>query len=424
MKYLGCLLTLFLNLWLCTISYAQPLELIFWHAMAGSLGEEVQHLADDFNHSQSDVVIKPVYKGDYVETLTSFAGAFRANKAPAIVQIFEAGSATMLAPQGVIKPLDELMQEQGIALPKQDFIPSVRDFYSRKGILMAMPFNLSTPVLYYNRDLLEKIGYKQFNIPQTWDEMELLAKRLKDAGLDCTYTSAYPGWIVVESYLAIHGLPLIQDKPLRAAFNSTHLVNHLARLNRWNKAHYFRYGGRLDEATLLFTSSVCPLFSQSSGAYNSLSALVPFHLGVALMPLDKQASTKRYANLAGGAALWVVAGQTQQNYKGIAQFFAYLAKPEVQKKWHAHTGYLPLGMRGIYADLVRTSTHPVLRLAQKDLANNSVNKTAGPQSQIRRINNEILEAMFAGLMGPDEALWVATKRVNHALWRFTKNTGG
>ena len=404
---------------------AKPVELVFWHGMAGHLGDEVRLLADDFNASQTDYMIKPVYKGDYIETLTSFAAAFRAHKPPSIVQIFEVGTAMMLSPKGVIKPVDQLMEEQKLSLPEDDFIQSVREFYSRDGQLMAMPFNLSAPVLYYNQNILEKIGYNSVNFPQTWGEMELLAQKIKKAGYDCTYTTAYPGWILFESYLAIHGLALTEANPVRAVFDTPQLAHHFRRLKRWHDMHYFRYGGRVDDATILFTSSICPLFSQSSGAYNSLSSLVSFKLGVARMPLDTEVSQVRHANVAGGAALWAVAGQSDAQYKGVARFFAFIAQPEQQKRWHEHTGYLPLGLKGIYANIVQFSHHPALLLARSDLEsqlNDRSSKHSGPQNQIRGINDEVLEAMFAGLITPDKALHEASIRSNHVLLRFVRNT--
>ncbi|QMT59330.1 extracellular solute-binding protein [Legionella sp. PC997] len=406
---------------------AKRVELMFWHGMAGHLGEEVRLLADEFNHSQSQYTIKPVYKGNYVETLTSFAAAFRAHHPPAIVQIFEVGTAIMESPEGVIKPVDELMQEQGISLPKEDFIPSIREFYSKNGHLMALPFNLSVATLYYNLDVLAKVGYSQANFPRTWGEMEVLAKKLKKAGYDCTYTTAYPGWVLFESFLAIHGLPLTQDNPVRAVYVTPQLVRHFERLQRWYSLHYFRYAGRVDDATILFTSGVCPLFSQSSGAYNSLSALVPFHIGIASMPLDTSVSQVRHANVAGGAALWAVAGQSETHYKGIAQFFAFIAKPEIQKRWHEQTGYLPIGLQGIYADILQSSTHPTLLMARTDLTGEVSEKPLprfGPQNQIRGINDEVLEAMFAGLLSPKEALHESAVRTDHVLWRFARNTKG
>ncbi|MDF1929835.1 extracellular solute-binding protein [Legionella pneumophila] len=421
MKILFLLLLIFLSV---IPAQAKPVELVFWHAMAGHLGDEVRLLADDFNKSQNQYLVKPIYKGNYTETLTNFAAAFRARQAPSIVQIFEVGTSIMLAPPGVIKPVDLLMSEQGISLPKDDFIQSVREFYSRDGQLMAMPFNLSAPVLYYNADILAKVGYGKHNFPQTWSAMEIMAEKIKKAGYDCTYTTAYPGWVLFESFLAIHGLPITQGNPARAAFHTPQLMAHFQRLKRWHDLHYFRYGGRVDDATILFTSSVCPLFSQSSGAYNSLSALVPFHLGVATMPLDTGASPIRHANVAGGAALWAVGGQTEEQYRGIARFFAFIAKPEVQKRWHEHTGYLPLGLKGVYANIVQSSQHPALLLARTDQDNlpEKPYKHMGPQNQIRGINDEVLEAMFADLMSPEEALNEATIRANHLLLRFARNT--
>ncbi|MFI4919471.1 MAG: extracellular solute-binding protein [Legionellales bacterium] len=404
---------------------AQPVELVFWHSMAGTIGDEVRLLVADFNRSQNEYIIKPVYKGDYVETLTSFAAAFRAHQPPAIVQVFEVGTAIMLSPAGVIKPVDELMREQHVALPEEDFIQSVRDFYSRDGQLMGMPFNLSAPILYYNADVLAKVGYSSANFPRTWIELEVLAEKMKQAGYDCTYTTAYPGWILFESYLAIHGLPITQTHPVRAVFDTPQLARHFARLQRWQELHYFRYGGRVDDATVLFTSAVCPLFSQSSGAYNSLLSLVPFQLGVAVMPLDTEVSKVRHANAAGGAALWAVAGQTQKNDKGIAQFFSFIAQPQIQKRWHEHTGYLPLGLKGVYAEILASSHHPALRLVQTDLEDQQQAKAlrnTGPQNQIRGINDEILEAMFAGLMSARDALHEAVVRSNHVLARFLRNT--
>lgn len=418
-------LIFFITLLFSTSLMAKPIELVFWHGMAGHLGEEVRALTEEFNLSQNEYLIKPVYKGDYVETLTSFAAAVRAHKPPSIVQIFEVGTSILVSPKGVIKPVDELMQEQRLRLPKEDMIQSVLEFYSRNNQLMAMPFNLSAPALYYNLDILAKVGYSKANFPKTWSQMEVLAAKLKQAGYDCTYTTAYPGWVLFESFLAIHGLPLTHMNPPKAAFNTPQLARHFERLKRWHSLKYFRYGGRVDDATIYFTSGVCPLFSQSSGAYNSLSALVSFRLGVAAMPLDTQASSVRHANVAGGAALWAVGGQTSEQYKGIAQFFMFIAKPEIQKRWHEHTGYLPIGLKGRYASISDSSKHPSLLLARADLVdklNSPPIKNSGPQNQIRSINDQELEAMFAGLISPTDALNEASMRVDHILLRFARNT--
>lgn len=421
-----CLLMLWgLILFISAPLYAKPVELIFWHAMAGNLNEEVQALANDFNHQQVQYRVIPVYKGNYLETLTSFAAAFRAHQQPAMVQIFEVGTALMLSPKGVIKPVADIMEENHARLPEVDFIPSVKAFYSRDGRLMAMPFNLSAPILFYNEDALAKAGYTAKNFPKTWADMEVLAKRLQHKGSGCTYTSAYPGWILFESFMAIHGLQMTKDNGQQAAFATDKLLSHFQRMKRWYDARYFRYAGRVDDATILFTSGTCPLLSQSSGAYTGLKSIAPFRVGVARMPQDLNASATRYANVAGGAALWVSEGLTKEQYQGVAQFLMFLAKPKVQARWQERTGYLPLGFTGIYAGIIEQSHQRILKLAKDDLSAPlpvGFKVYLGPQNQIRMVVDDAFEAMFANLLSPRSALETAALRANHVLARFLKNT--
>ena len=423
------MMRLFLTLICCCILtplQAKPEEIVLWHSLAGNLGAAVQKITNGFNQSQTAYLIKPVYKGDYIESLTSFAAAFRAHQPPALLQVFEVGTATMLVPSGIIKPVDEIMEEEGLTLPKASMFPAVRASYSKDKRLMAMPFNTSVPTLFYNADALAKVGYntpKAF--PRTWDGLEILASKLKHAGFSCVYTSAYPAWILIESFSAIHGLPMMNRITQRASFNNKKMIHHLERLVSWQRLHYFEYGGRTDNATVLFTSGRCPLLSQSSGAYNSLSELVSFHVGMAPMPMEGQISERRFNNVAGGAALWAVAGKPASVYRGIALFFAYLADPKVQQQWHEATGYLPLGVVGVYRELARENHHPSLQLAEQEFMGNTESGPLlplGPLNQIRAINDEALEAIFAGIKSPQQAMDDAVLRANHALIRFSHNT--
>ena len=414
----------FIIFFVMTSLKAEPTDIVLWHSLAGALGEEVNRLAIGFNHSQSDYVIKPIYKGDYIESLTSFSAAFRAHQAPALVQVFEVGTGVLLASPEAIKPVDDLMVEQCFSLPKSDFFPAVLAYYSRNGRLMAMPFNISIPVLFYNKAVLAKAGYAPNTFPRTWDEFEALAVRLKRQGFSCTYTSAYPSWILMESYSALHGLAMMDKDSRVAVYNNAFMVRHLARLLRWKRLHYFDYGGRTDDATMLFTSGRCPVLSQSSGGYNSLSQLALFSVGIAPMPLDEGVSHQRSDNVVGGAALWAVAQQSPKVYQGIAQFFMYLSTPRVQKEWHQRTGYLPLGVTGGYERILRDEKTPLLLLAESEWGSEKQGVSVGPgaQHEIRSINDKALEWIFSGMKTPQEALDLAVARANEAEHRFVKNT--
>lgn len=409
------------------LSIAQPtsrIGIVMWHSLAGQLGLELDQLVAGFNNSQADFTIKPVYKGEYTDTITSFAAAFRAKQAPGLVQIFEVGTATMLVPTGIIKPLATLLQEQHVSLPTHDFLPALRSFYSHSGQLQAMPFNTSIPVMYYNANALARVGVNDA-LPQTWQELEALVVKLKQAGYTCAYTSAYPAWIHIESFLALHGLPLVDPLTHKANYNNPALIHHLERLQRWHDQHYFTYGGRASDATVLFTSGRCPIFSQSSGSYASLKTMATFPINVAALPLDTSISTSRHANVVGGGALWAVAGQRAIVYRGIALFYAYLAQPANQARWQERTGYIPVGLTGRYASVLQTG-QPMQMLALQELNKPQSTRVGAygiPQHQIRAINDELLEMIFANIKAPKQALTDAVERANSAILRFARNTG-
>lgn len=395
--------------------HAKPVQIVFWHSMAGQLGETLNAVSARFNEAYPQYQVQPVYKGDYTESLTSFSAAFRAKQAPSLIQVYEVGTAMMLASPGVIKPLADIMVEQGISLPYQDFLPAVSAAYSDKGRLMAMPFNLSIPVIFYNADMLKKLGVKQF--PKTWAALEILADKLVKSGYSCAYTSAYPAWILLESYAAINGIDTLNS-------SASHLyLKHLARLKAWQDKQYFNYGGRTDEAMMLFTSEHCALLSQSSGSYRALSQLTPFNLGVALMPYDTNLTHKRQANVVGGAALWAVSGQSTEVYHGIALFFAYLARTETQDDWHRQTGYLPIGLSGQYASILDTGQKDMLELAMQDWHHQVIFIAHHlPQNRLRGISEQALTALFAGLKSPELAIHDAKISANHVIARFLQNT--
>ncbi|MGQ3889064.1 extracellular solute-binding protein [Legionella sp. CNM-1927-20] len=417
---------LFLVLAFLGKTWAQKVDIVLWHSLAGNLGVVLQQLVDNFNQAQKEYVIKPIYKGEYNDTITSFAAAFKAKQPPALIQVFEVGTGIMLAPAGIIKPLHEIMAEQNQRLPTENFLPALLSFYSYKGKLQALPFNTSIPVIFYNADALASVGINDKNFPATWDELENLAALLKTKGYQCTYTSAYPAWILIEAFSSLHGLPLFDSEEQKAVYNNKAVIHHLERLRQWQKKHYFDYGGRASDATSLFTSGKCVMYSQSSGSYKSVSKLVNFRVGVAALPLDPSVSQLRYNSVNGGAALWAVAGQSSKIYEGIAQFYTYLLKPQVQQRWYQSTGYIPISMSGDYAFIMRDNVQPVLSLAQKELANSIpqklLNLSTIPQNQIRNINDEAIEAIFAGIKTPKVAMDDAVTRANFALARFLRNT--
>src|SRR5512134_712230 len=139
-------------------AYAQT-EIQWWHSMQGALGERVNELANKFNASQKDYKVVATYKGQYPVSMTAAIAAFRAGKAPHILQVFEVGTATMMAAKGAIVPVAKVMADAKEPFDPKAYLPTVAGYYTDlKGNMLSFPFNSSTVMFYINKDAFKKAG--------------------------------------------------------------------------------------------------------------------------------------------------------------------------------------------------------------------------------------------------------------------------
>ena len=418
---------------MATAAFAQT-EVQWWHAMGGALGEKLNKIADDFNATQSDYKITPVYKGNYTETLTAAIAAFRARENPAIVQVFEVGTATMMAAEGAIYPVYELMADAGEPFDPNDYLASVTGYYTdTDGNMLSMPFNSSTPVLYYNKDVFKKAGLDPEAPPQTWPELAEAAKTIIDSGAaTCGFTTGWQSWVQLENFSALHDASFASKAngfggfDTELAFNSPLHVTHVQSLADWKKDGVFKYGGRRSDSAPLFYSGECAMYMNSSAAYAGVSANAKdFEFGVGMLPYWPQVDGAPQNSIIGGATLWVLQGRPEDEYKGVAKFFSYLSSPEVQAWWHQATGYLPITSasyelskkQGFYDENPGTDTS-IKQMTLNPPTENSKGLRLGNFVQIRDIINEELETVWAGEKTAKEALDRAVARGNDLLREF------
>jgi len=414
-----------------TSAFAQA-EISWWHAMGGVNGERINKMAEDFNATQSEYKIMPVYKGNYTETMTAAIAAFRAKQQPHIVQVFEVGTATMMAAEGAVYPIEDMMKDTGEPFDKSIFIPGVISYYQASdGKLLSMPFNSSTPVLWYNRDALDKAGVE--NVPTTWDEMDAAAEKLVASGMECGYSFGWQSWVMIENYSTWHNQPIGTKEngfgglDTELTFNSDALKNRIGKIAAAQKDNGFVYGGRRGDSLPKFTNGECGMWINSSAYYGSMKAQAKFNYGQAMLPLDTDVADKPQNSIIGGATLWVLKGHDQDDYKGVAQFMNYLATPEVQAWWHQETGYVPITTaatelskeQGFYEANPGTDT-AAKQLSLNPPTANSKGLRFGNFVQIRDVINEELEAIWAGDKTASEGLDTAVERGNKLLRKFEK----
>ena len=411
-------------------------EIQFWHAMEAALGERVNDIAKDFNASQSDYKIVPVFKGTYDQTLAAGIAAYRSGNAPAILQVYEVGTATMMQAKKAVVPVTEVFKQAGMPLDQKAFVPTIAGYYSdaKTDELVSMPFNSSTPVLYYNKDAFKKAGLNPNEPPKTWDEVRADAEKLKASGMSCGFTTGWQGWIQLENYSAWHGLPFATENngfdglDAKLEFNKPQQVAHIRFLQDMAKQGTFTYVGRKDEAISKFYSGDCGILTNSSGSLATIRKYAKFDFGTGMMPYDANVKGAPQNAIIGGASLWVLAGKDPNVYKGVAKFLAYLSSPAVAAKWHEDTGYLPVTTAAY--DLARKQgfyeKNPGADTAIKQMLNKpplpyTKGLRLGNMPQIRTVIDEELEQVWAQKKTPQAALDSAVQRGDELLRRFQQS---
>ncbi len=410
-------------------------EIQWWHAMTGANNEVVVKLAQEFNAAQSEFRVVPTYKGSYPDTMNAGIAAFRSGNAPHILQVFEVGTATMMAARGAIKPVFQMMAEANEPFDPKAYLPAVAGYYSTsRGEMLSFPFNSSSSVMWYNKDAFRRAGLNPDQPPKTWPEVFEAAKKLRAAGYDkCGFSSAWITWLNLEQFSVWHNVPLATrangidgfDTELR--FNSPLHVRHLQNLIELQRDNTFSYSGRTNTGEGRFTSGECPIFLTSSGFYGNVRANAKFEWANAPMPYYSEVAGAPQNSTLGGASLWVMGGKNAAEYRGVAKFFAFLSDTNRQAKLHTDSGYLPITLAayqqvkasGFYVQNPYLET-PILELTNKPPTENSRGLRLGNMVQMRDVWAEEIEAALAGQKSAQAALDAAVTRGNAMLRQFER----
>lgn len=428
-KTVGIFTTLIIGI---TATALAQTEIQWWHAMGGVNGERVNKIAADFNKTQSTYKVVPAYKGNYTETMTAAIAAFRAKKQPHIVQVFEVGTATMMAAKGAVYPVEQMMKDSGEPFKKSTYLPAVISYYQTpNGELLSMPFNSSTPVLWYNKDAFAKAGIK--NPPKTWGDMKSASKKLLAAGYKCGFSFGWQSWVMIENFSAWHNISMGTKENGFAGFdtefrfNNAKVKKHLANLASWSKEKIFTYGGRRGDSLSMFTNGDCGMWLNSSAYYGAIKKQSKFKFGQSMLPYYPDMVSKPQNSIIGGATLWVLKGKSKGDYKGVSKFMTYLSSAKVQAWWHQETGYVPITTpayklsqkQGFYKKNPGTDT-AIKQLSLNTPTPNSKGVRFGSFVQIRDIINEEMEAIWNGSKSADKGLDDAARRGNKLLRKFEK----
>ena len=414
---------------------AEPVKFEYWYGLTGDLGTVLAETCTRFNAAQTDYEISCVGYDGYELVVQSAIAAFRAGKAPTILQSFDAGTADLMM-SGEFYPVQQMMADFGIEIDWANYFPGIANYYaSSKGELFSMPFNSSTAVMYYNMADLEKAGVAA---PTTWEEFEAALKAIKAADpARCAFGYEPSVWIDLEQFSAIHNLGIATNNngydglDTTFTYNTTLHVKHMENIQRWMTEGLAEMKTAATGATSqdAFAQNQCAFYFGSIASHSSvhLKAIEGLAWDVAMLPIYE--GTTRHNSVVGGASLWVLSGKSEAEYRGAAEYMKFLATAESEKWWVSNTGYIPV-TKSAFEQLTAEGFYSAAPYKGREVALASLTFTEpGPLTRGYRLGGMIqtraewkseVEAAFAGGKTMQEALDTAVERSNAILAKFAK----
>jgi sn-glycerol 3-phosphate transport system substrate-binding protein len=418
---------------------AEKIKFEYWYGLSGDLGETLKETCNRFNASQDKYEISCVGYDGYELVVQSAIAAFRAGKAPTILQSFDAGTADLMM-SGEFYPVQKMMSDFKIEIDWDNYFPGIKNYYSSsKGELFSMPFNSSTAVMYYNVADLEKAGVK---VPETWEDFEAALKAIKAADpARCAFGYEPSVWIDLEQFSAIHNIGIATNNngydgmDTQFNYNTTLHVQHMENIQSWVTEGLAEVKTAATGATSqdAFAQNVCSFMFGSIASHSSvhLKAVEGLTWDVAMLPI--YAGTTRHNSVVGGASLWVLSGKSEDEYRGAAEYMKFLATPESEKWWVASTGYIPV-TKTAFDELTAEGFYSAAPYKGREVAMKSLTFTEpGPLTRGYRLGSMIqtraewkseVEAALAGQKTMKEALDTAVERSNVMLAKFAKTYDG
>ena len=405
----------------------------FWHSMGGVNGEAMTALVDKFNQeNQYGITVEAVYQGSYDDAINKLKSAQIGNMGADLVQIYDIGTRFMID-SGWVIPMQQLIDAAGYDLSQIE--PNIAAYYTTDAGLYSMPFNSSTPLLYYNKDMFDAAGITE--IPTSLDEIAEVGDQLKEkAGTQEVLAMSVYGWWF-EQFLCKQGLEMVDNGNGRTA-PATKVVfdengGALNILNAWKKLYDEGYAPNVgrsgsDTATTDFTSGKAAMMLGSTASLKQVLQDTgdSFEVGTAYFPAVS-ASDEGGVSI-GGGSLWALNNNDPVKLAATWRFIEFLISPESQAYWNAQTGYFPVTTAAADEEVYKQNMeqYPQFQTAIDQL-HDSAPQYAGallsvfPES--RQIVETEIEEMLNGSQSAEDAVKAITEQVNDSIENYNLING-
>ena len=379
------------------------IQIQFWHSMSGNTQEALDEVVAGFNESQDTYEVVATNQGSYDESTGKFFNMANGDGSAHIIQIGEQNLQSMID-SGMVASVSDLIEKH--SFDDSDLLEQEVNFYTVGEDMWAMPFNCSTPVVYYNKTAFAEAGVTEF--PTTFEGIKEAAQALADSGSNITPVGMYAyGYALDQMVINMGGYVINNENGRADRATEVAYQDQITAIYNWIKdlqdsGLLLNYGSDGTNTISGFTQQQVGMFIASSASCrNVIDSATDFEVGVANLPVPE--GTEPEGVYGGGGALCIATGLSEDVEAGVMAFCEYATSPEVQAQWAVDTGYFPI-CNGAYDTETLTAAYeemPQLQVAADQLLNSKVNSiTAGPLlSQLPQLRTDLvtaLEAVFNG----------------------------
>lgn len=398
----------------------------FWHSMGGVNGQAIDTLVQKFNdENEYGITVEAEYQGSYDDALNKLKSAQIGNMGADLVQVYEIGTRFMIE-SGWIVPMQSMVNADEYDTSVLD--PNLAAYYTINDMLYSMPFNSSTPLMYYNKDMFDAAGITE--IPDSLEAIAQIGDKLLDSGAQEVMSLGIYGWFF-EQFIGKQGLEYANNGNGRTeaatavAFDENGAAANI--LNEWKNLYDLGYapnvgkGGDAGLADFSAGKSAITLGSTASLKQILQDVDGKFEVGTAYFPKVK--STDEGGVSIGGASLWALDNNDPKKLRATWEFVKFLISPESQAFWNAETGYFPVNVDAHDEDVLKENIekYPQFETAIDQL-HDSAPQYAGALlsvfSEARAIVESEIESMLNGNETVDEAVDSMASQINDAIEEY------
>ena len=427
-KLVALLLVLLLTLTsLAALAQGEKIKVVFWYSLAGTNAEVIASMVEAFNASQDKIVVDAQYQGEYDDAINKLKAAGMGNLPCDIVQTYEIGSRFLIDSKWMV-PVQEYIDKSGFDTSVIE--PNLLAYYTIDGVINSMPFNCSTPLMYYNKTLFDEMGITE--VPTTVEGIMEIAPKLatfdSEGKLDrAGYTFSNYGWFF-EQWTGKMGREYVNNGNGRQSYATSVAFGEngaaLDLFNMWKKISedkhslYIERGGTSQSRAAFAAGKTAIFLASTANLAGVLANVKDFEVGTAYFPYVNAEDKGGVST--GGGTLWMVNSGDEARMSAAWEFIQYMISPENQAVWNARTGYFPINMKAHDTQTFKDNIakFPQFQTALDQLHDSSpayVGSLLSVFPEVRQYVEDVTEEVFLKGLSPEDAVQKLVNLANDAI---------